>query len=180
MRNIAHQRACIREISLLELHWGCWCFPILLVNIFSHPECLGWSHWPPNLYPSQDRSHSAAWIIWGRLVREQMETTYKSSTVLLPELWARIKSRIWAAFWLWRWHRQEAVQLSSQSQKARAEKIPSLTLRNLHISLLFILLFLYAALASLHKSPVQQRGEYLWYLSFCQAADTMRGRFTTV
>lgn len=117
---------------------------------------------------------------WGGLVGEQMETVCKSSAMLPPELWARIKSCIWAAFWLWRWHRQEAVQLSLQSQKAIAGKISSLPLGNLHVSLIFILLFLYAALASLHKSPVQQRGEYLWYLSFYQAADMMRRRFTPV
>lgn len=46
---------------------------------------------------------------WREIVGEQMETMCKSLARLLPELWARIKSCIWAAFWLWRWHRQEAV-----------------------------------------------------------------------
>lgn len=46
---------------------------------------------------------------WTGIVGEQMETMCKSPALLLPELWARIKSCIWAAFWLWRWHRQEAV-----------------------------------------------------------------------
>ena len=57
---------------------------------------------------------------WRGLVREQMETIFKLSAMLLPELWARIKSWIWAAFWLWRWYRQGAAQLVSQSQKAIA------------------------------------------------------------
>lgn len=47
----------------LELHWACWCFSILPVNIFSHSESLGWSHWPPQHCPSQKSHHSAAWVI---------------------------------------------------------------------------------------------------------------------